>query len=112
LGGASDVGWVVGAPSGGSALRGGHQSRRSELAEVIRDQALGFADELAQLADTSVAASELALQSPSQRVGDELQELDLRYVALKVGHDLDNRPTGIDRSSRFDGIPRRPHRAD
>ena len=55
----ADVALVVGVASVGGALPGGHEAAAAQLAQVVRHEALGFADQVAQLTDTSVAPTEL-----------------------------------------------------
>jgi hypothetical protein len=81
-----DVALVVGVASVGRALPGRYEAPGPQLAKVIRHQALGLADQLAELADTSIAPTELVQELPPQRVGDELQELEGVPVAADSRH--------------------------
>jgi hypothetical protein len=88
----ADVDAVVGVAPISRAVPGRHQAHCAQLTQVIRDETLGLANQLAEVADTSVAASELAQQSPTQRIGDELEEVKRRHLGLTVDHEDDNRP--------------------
>src|SRR5262249_54868369 len=70
LAAASDVDAIVGVAAVSGAAPRPDQSRRAEFAEVIRDKVLRLAEQLSQLADSPVAASQLDQQLPSLRIGD------------------------------------------
>ena len=46
-----------------------------ELRQVVGDQVLRLADELHELADTAIAATELDDQLPSQRIAEQPEDL-------------------------------------
>jgi hypothetical protein len=48
------------------------------LADVVRDEVLWPPEQFGELADASVAASQLLEQTPSMRFCDELEELEGR----------------------------------
>ena len=84
----------------GSARR--HQSAVAQLTQVIRDQALALPGQLAQLADTPIAARELAQQPPAQRMAREPQKPRRRVCLAGPSQS----PADIT-SSRFDACPPR-----
>ena len=65
---------VVGVATVGEAATRGDQPAVAQLAQVVGDEALAVAGELAQLADPPVAARQLAQQPPAQRVAGQPQK--------------------------------------
>jgi len=57
------------------ASAGADDARVPELGQVVRDQVLRLPDQLHELADTAIAATELADQLPSQRIAEQSEDL-------------------------------------
>ena len=68
LGTAAEIGAVVGVAAVGSTAPSLDQTRSSQLAEVVRDQALRRADQLGELTDPAVAVGQLGRASCRERV--------------------------------------------
>ena len=65
---------VVGVAAVGEAAAGRHQFAVAQLTQVVGDQALALAGQLAQLADTPIAARQFAQEPPAQRMAGELEK--------------------------------------
>ena len=65
---------VVGVTAVGEAAARRDHSAVAQLAQVVGDQALALPGQLAQLADTPIAARQFAQQPPAQRVAREPQK--------------------------------------
>ena len=72
---ADQVDAVVGVAAVGGAASSGDQPCLAQLGQVVRDEVLGSADQLGELAHPPVAASQLGEDLPPVPVGDELEEL-------------------------------------
>ena len=53
---------------------------------MVRDEVLGFPDQLGDLADPPVASREVAQKLPAQWVRDQLQELKRCFVSSSGDH--------------------------
>ena len=72
---AEQVGPVVDVATVGRASAGADDAGAPELRQVVGDQVLRLPDELHELADTAIAATELADQLPSQRIAEQPEDL-------------------------------------
>ena len=81
---------VVGVAAVGGAAARRDEAAVAQLAQVVRDEALAPAGQLAQLADAPIAARQLAQQPPAQRMAGQPQERaavssTARVVAITAG---------------------------
>ena len=74
LAAARQIEHVVGVAAVGGAAARRDQAAVAQLAQVVGDQALAPARQLAQLAHAPIAARQLAQQPPAQRVPRQPQE--------------------------------------
>ena len=72
---AEQVGPVVDVAAVSRASAGADDAGVSELRQVVGDQVLRLPDQLHELADTAIAATELADQLPSQRIAEQPEDL-------------------------------------
>ena len=72
---AEQVGPVVDVATVGRASAGADDAGVPELRQVVRDQVLRLPDQLHELADPAIAATELADQLPSQRIAEQREDL-------------------------------------
>jgi hypothetical protein len=57
---------------------------------VVRDEVLGFSYQLSDFADPPVAPGQVAENLPAEWVGDQLQELEGRFVGSCSDHAIDD----------------------
>jgi hypothetical protein len=69
------LGPVVDVPTVRRATAGTDDAGLPELGEVVRDHVLRLPDELHELADTAIAATELADQLPPKRIAEQPEDL-------------------------------------
>ena len=72
---AEQIGPVVDVATVSRASAGADDAGMAELSQVVGDQVLRLPDELHELADTAIAATELADQLPSQRIAEQPEDL-------------------------------------
>ncbi len=87
---------VAVAPVGGAAVAA-DETAVAQAAQVVGDQVLRAARELAQLADPAVALRQLAQQPPAERVAGEAEEL--RRCGRGATAHADDTSNGIDVNS-------------
>ena len=72
---AKQIGPVVDVATVSRAAAGADDAGVSELRQVVRDQVRRLPDQLHELADTAIAATELANQLPAQRIAEQAEDL-------------------------------------
>ena len=72
---AEQIGPVVDVAPVGRASAGADDAGVPELRQVVGDEVLRLPDQLHELADTTIAATELADQLPSQRIAEQPEDL-------------------------------------
>ena len=82
---AREIEHVVGVAAVGEAAARRDQPAVAQLAQVVGDQALSLAGQLAQLADAAIAVRKLAQQSPTQRVTGQSEKARRRRVCSRRG---------------------------
>ncbi len=69
-----EIGPVVDVATVGGASAGADDAATSKLGQVVRHKVRRLPDELHELSDTAIAASELAEQLPSQRIAEQTED--------------------------------------
>ena len=77
-----EISSVIHVASVGGAAAGAHDAPITKLPEVVGDKVLRLAHEFHELADTTVAATELDDQLPPQRIAEQPEDLG----RLRFGH--------------------------
>ena len=72
---AEQIGLVVDVAAVGRASAGADDAGVPELRQVVGDHVLRLPDELHELADTAIAATELDDQLPAQRIAEQSEDL-------------------------------------
>ena len=86
---------VVGVAAIGVAAPRGDQAAVPQLAQVVRDQVLGLADQAGQLVHRAVAPGELGQEAPTQGMPGQLQELGRGDVGGRRLHGHSRQITSI-----------------